>query len=47
LGKGQVGACHLKIGDQSWQDTYDQAPLLPVFRVLGRLSIDVVRTEGK
>ncbi len=46
LGKGHVGATHLKIGDQSWHDVYDQAPLLPVFRVLGRLAIDVVATDG-
>ena len=47
LGKGYVGATHLKIRDQSWHDTYDQAPLLPVFNVLGRLSIEVVRTAAK
>jgi transglutaminase-like putative cysteine protease len=47
LGKGRVGATHLKIAHQSWHDVYDQAPLLPVFRVLGKLSIDVVRTEGR
>jgi transglutaminase-like putative cysteine protease len=46
LGKGRVGATHLKIGHQSWHETYDQAPLLPVFRVLGRLTIEIVRTEG-
>ncbi len=45
LGKGYVGATHLKIGDQSWHETYDQAPLLPVFNVLGRLRIEVVRTS--
>lgn len=46
LGRGHVGATHLKIRDQSWHGTYDQAPLLPVFAVLGRLAIEVVRTEG-
>lgn len=46
LGRGHVGATHLKIRDQSWHATYDQAPLLPVFGVLGRLAIEVVRTEG-
>ena len=46
LGKGHVGATHLKISDQSWHETYDQAPLLPVFNVLGRLSIEVVRTTA-
>jgi transglutaminase-like putative cysteine protease len=47
LGQGGVGATHLKICDQSWHDTHDQSVLLPVFRVLGRLSIEVVRTEGR
>jgi transglutaminase-like putative cysteine protease len=47
LGKGQVGATHLKISDQSWHETYDQSPLLPVFRVLGKLSIEVLRTETR
>jgi len=47
LGKGKVGATHLKIADQSWHDTYDQSPLLPVFRVLGKLDIQVIRTEGR
>ena len=47
LGKGYVGATHLKIRDQSWHETYDQTPLLPVFNVLGRLSIEVLRTTPK
>ena len=47
LGKGRVGATHLKIADQSWHDVYDQSPLLPIRTYLGRLSIDVVRVEGK
>ena len=46
LGKGQVGATHLKIRDQSWHDVYDQSPLLPVFGILGKLGIEVVRVEG-
>jgi transglutaminase-like putative cysteine protease len=47
LGQGRVGATHLKVTDQSWHDTYDQTPLLPVLRVLGRLSIEVLRVEGR
>lgn len=47
LGKGRVGATHLKVTDHSWHDTYDQTPLLPVIRVLGRLAIEVVRVEGR
>lgn len=41
LGLGGVGACHLKISHQSWQDVRDMTPLFPVLRVLGRLEIDV------
>jgi hypothetical protein len=47
LGKGRVGATHLKIRDQSWHETYDQSPLLPVFRALGKLSIEVLRADAK
>lgn len=47
LGLGRVGATHLKIADQSWQDVYDQTPLLAVFRVLGKLTIDVVEVENR
>jgi hypothetical protein len=46
LGKGHVGASHLKISDHSWSGTYDQAPLLPVFRILWRVAIEVLQTEG-
>ncbi|MBM4070029.1 MAG: transglutaminase domain-containing protein [Planctomycetes bacterium] len=45
LGQGYVGATHLKITDHSWNDTRTLNPLLPLLRVLGRLSIDVVRVE--
>lgn len=45
LGRGGIGATHLKIGDHGWHETYDQGPLLPVFRMLGRLSIEVLRAE--
>jgi hypothetical protein len=47
-GQGYVGATHIKISDHSWHNTQSLTPLLPVFRVLGKLSIDVVsinRTE--
>ncbi len=46
LGRGYVGATHLKIADHSWSDTQSLTPLLPVLRVLGKLSIEVVRVEG-
>ena len=41
-----VGATHLKITDSSWDNTQSLAPLLPVIRVLGKLSIEVVRVDG-
>jgi hypothetical protein len=46
-GQAYVGATHLKITDSSWYDTQSLAPLLPVFRVLGKLSIEVVRVDGQ
>ena len=45
-GQGYVGATHLKITDNSWYDTQSLTPLLPVFRVLGKLSIEVVDTAN-
>jgi hypothetical protein len=44
LGRGHVGATHLKVTDHSWHETRSLLPLLPVVRVLGRMSIEVVRT---
>jgi hypothetical protein len=47
LGKGFVGASHIKITDHSWHDTRSLAPLLPVMRVmLGKPAIEVIRVEG-
>jgi hypothetical protein len=45
LGKGQVGATHLKIGDQSWHKARDMTPLFPVVRVLGRMRIEVLSVQ--
>jgi transglutaminase/protease-like cytokinesis protein 3 len=45
LGKGHVGATHLKICDQSWHDTRSMTPLFPVVRVLGRVTIEVLSVE--
>jgi len=42
LGRGSVGATHIKIADHSWNDIQSLTPLLPVARVLGNLSIEVV-----
>jgi hypothetical protein len=45
LGKGSVGAGHLKIADHSWQDIQTLAPLLPVTRVTGKARIEVVEVK--
>jgi hypothetical protein len=45
LGRGSVGATHVKIADSSWHDTHDQKPLLPVTRVLGKVTMEVVSIE--
>ncbi|MBI1833002.1 MAG: transglutaminase domain-containing protein, partial [Planctomycetes bacterium] len=42
IGKGYVGAAHLKITDHSWHDERTMTPILPVVRVVGRVSIDVL-----
>jgi hypothetical protein len=46
LGRGGVGACHIKISDHSWYATRSLTPLLPVNRVLGKLSVEIVRIEA-
>jgi transglutaminase-like putative cysteine protease len=46
LGRGGVGAGHLKVADHSWHDTRSLTPLLPVNRVLGKVSVTVLRVEG-
>jgi hypothetical protein len=47
LGRGYVGATHLKISDQSWHDTRSLTPMLPVARVVGKVAIEVVRVSGE
>jgi transglutaminase-like putative cysteine protease len=47
LGRGYVGATHLKIDAQSWHDTRTLTPLFPVVRVLGRISIEVLAVQGR
>jgi transglutaminase-like putative cysteine protease len=42
LGRGYVGATHLKISDQSWHDTRSLTPMLPVARVVGKVAIEVI-----
>jgi transglutaminase-like putative cysteine protease len=46
LGQGGIGACHVKISDHSWQATRSLTPLLPVDRVLGRISAEIVSVDG-
>ncbi len=45
LGLGGVGADHLKIADHSWHDVESLTPLLPVRRILGKTTIEVVSVE--
>jgi hypothetical protein len=45
LGRGYVGATHLKITDHSWSDTRTLTPLFPLLRVLGRVNIEVVHAQ--
>jgi transglutaminase-like putative cysteine protease len=47
LGRGSVGADHIKIADSSWAEVRSLEPLLPVARVLGKLNIEVVRVNGE
>jgi hypothetical protein len=42
LGHGHIGAAHIKIADHSWHDIHSLTPLLPVTRVVGKVSIEVV-----
>ena len=45
LGRGSIGAAHIKISDHSWYEVQSLTPMLPVSRVLGKLSIEVIRAE--
>jgi hypothetical protein len=46
-GLGSVGADHVKIADSSWHDVQSLTPMLPVMRVLGKVTIEVVRVNDK
>jgi hypothetical protein len=46
LGRGYVGATHIKVLDHSWQGVQSLTPLLPLVRVVGKASIQVVSTRG-
>jgi transglutaminase-like putative cysteine protease len=45
LGRGFVGADHIKVSDQSWYDTRTLTPLLPFLRVVGKVAIEVVKVK--
>ena len=45
LGRGSIGAAHIKIADSSWHDVQSLTPLLPVSRVLGKVAIDILSVE--
>jgi transglutaminase-like putative cysteine protease len=47
LGRGGVSATHVKISDNSWHKVQSLTPLLPVTRVLGKLSVEIVRSEAE
>jgi hypothetical protein len=45
LGRGFVGATHLKVTDHSWHDTRTLTPLLPLIRVLGKMQVEVLSAQ--
>jgi hypothetical protein len=45
LGKGGIGAGHIKVTDASWHDAQSLTPFLPLLRVLDKLSVTVVQAE--
>lgn len=47
LGRGYVGATHIKVLDHSWHDVQSLTPLLPLLRVVGKARIDVVSVDEK
>ncbi len=46
LGQGFVGAAHIKVSDHSWHGVESLTPLLPVGRILGKTTIEVVSVES-
>jgi hypothetical protein len=42
---GPVGVGHVKVSDHSWHDTHSLTPLLPLQRVLGKASVEVLQVE--
>ena len=46
LGRGGVGADHIKVADSSWHNVESLTPLLPVNRILGKTTIEIVSVEA-
>jgi transglutaminase-like putative cysteine protease len=46
LGRGGVDATHVKVADHSWYGARSLTPFLPVGRVLGKIQVEVLRTEA-
>ena len=46
LGQGFVGAAHVKVADHSWHGVESLTPLLPVGRIVGKTTIEVVSVES-
>jgi hypothetical protein len=46
LGRGGIGAEHIKVADHSWHNTESLTPLLPVNRILGKMSIEIMSVEA-
>ena len=45
LGRGGIGAAHLKLGDSNLDGATAYSAFLPVFRVMGQLQIELVEVE--
>lgn len=44
-GHGGVSAAYVKVSDHSWNETRSLTPLLPVSRILGKISVEIVRVD--
>lgn len=47
LGRSHIGAMHLKIADHSWHDVQSLTPFLPLVRILGKMSIEVLQVGSE
>lgn len=46
VGRGFVGATHIKLLDHSWHETDSLTPLLPLMKVMGKLRIEIETADG-